>query len=134
MHNYTLQQADNSSGSDESAKQEKQQKRKNQKKDDKEDSEECTFVRICTHLKGIASAYICMHLYASICIWMHWIILGFISPLYWEHCESLFSLASVVAVHHGLPTERQDSLYTSPVAATTLVETLCVCRAMGKKN
>ena len=55
--------------------------------------------------------------YLDACTCIHRKLLSFISSLRWKHCESPFSLASVVAVRHGLPAERQDSLYTSPVAA-----------------
>ena len=78
------------------------------------------------------SVCICMHLHASVCICMHYKLLGFISSLRWKHCESPFSLASAVAVRHGLPAERQDSLYTSPVAA--LFQTLCLCREIRQRN
>jgi len=69
MPNYTLQQEDSNSDSDERAKQkklEKSKQKKKKKKDDEEGLEVCTSVRIYTHLH--ASACICMHLYASVCI------------------------------------------------------------------
>ena len=102
MHNYTLRQEVSNFGSDERAKQkklkkpkQKKKKKKKKKKGDEENPAVCTSVRIYTHL------------HAFVCICMHRTLLGFVSPLRWKHCESPFSLASVIVVRHGLVTGYQ---------------------------
>ena len=127
MHNCTLQEEDNASDSDETAEKKKKKKKKKKKRRRQIHRCACLYASACI---CYASACIC---YASVCICYASVCIE-----YSLNTPALEALREPVLSRkcgsrpHGLPAERQDSLYTSPVAA--LFETLCVCRAMRKKK